>query len=127
MPALSKRSKAAKAKRPPGSIIFTALPKETSGSEWELDENEEDASLSESDNEDMETREETEVEAEEDAGYNTTQHRFAAFFGMQLDKKAVKKEVKKGTKSQTVCISIVEIFYACTDLCTPEKREEQNK
>ena len=110
MPALSKRSKAAKAKRPPGSIIFTALPKETSGSEWELDENEEDASLSESDNEDMESRDEIEVEAEEEAGYNTTQHRFAAFFGMQLDKKTVKKEVKKGTKPQTVCTPASRLF-----------------
>ena len=125
MPALSKRSKAAKAKRPPGSIIFTALPKETSGSEWEL-ESEEDASLSEPDDEDMETRDEIEVESKAEAGYNTTQHRFASFFGMHLDEKTTRKDAKKGTKSQSVCtFSLLGILH--TLIFSVEKKEEQNK
>ena len=125
MPALSKRSKAARAKRPPGSITFTALPKQTSGSEWEL-ESEEGASPSELDDEDMETRDEIAVESVAEAGYNTTQHRFASFFGMHLDEKAMKKDAKKGTKSQSVCIfNLLGILH--TLIFSVEKKEEQNK
>ena len=87
MPAKSKRSKAATAKRQKTTGKFCVAAREDSGSEWE-EEDSEDGGL-------------TDV-SDEETPYATMQKRFAEHFGKKLDKKDIKKENGDDNK---VCMS----------------------
>ena len=96
MPAKSKRSKAAAAKRQKTTGKFDVAVREASSSESEWEESEGDGGLTGA--------------SEDESPHVTMQKRFSAYFGKPLEEKDVRKEGDKVIKVRTYIIFILHCF-----------------